>query len=335
MQDTIKHNLEDLKKHSGHIVITTHHKPDGDAMGSSLGLYNYFKANNINAQVITPSDYASFLSWLPGDESVLIYEGNEEQADKIIDDATIIYCLDYNALSRSGSMKTALNDASGLKILIDHHQNPDDFDNERLVEIGGSSTCELIYTYIEKHLEPSCLHLEAAKCLFTGLVTDTGSFRYGSTTSKTLAVAGHLMELGVKPYDIHKKLFDNNRLIRLQFLGYFLANKIELIADGKVALAHLNVEELERYDVVTGDTEGFVNYGLSIEGVQLSALIIDRGPLVKMSFRSKDKFRCNEFAATYFGGGGHINAAGGASKLSLDKTLEKFKNAIKNHLEEL
>jgi phosphoesterase RecJ-like protein len=335
VQDTIEHNLKDLKKHSGNIVITTHHKPDGDAMGSSLGLYNYLRANDISSRVITPSNYADFLHWLPGNDEVLIYEGNETKADALIDKATLIYCLDYNALSRSGSMQNSLSDASATMVLIDHHQNPEEFDNERFVEIGGSSTCELIYQYIDEYLEPSSLDKDTATCLFTGLVTDTGSFRFGSTTSKTLSVAANLMDLGVKPYEIHKQLFDNNRLIRLQFLGYFLANKIELIADGKVALAHLNTAELEKYDVITGDTEGFVNYGLSIGGVQLSALIIDRGSLVKMSFRSKDTFKCNEFAAKYFNGGGHINAAGGASKLSLEETLEKFKNAINNHLEEL
>jgi phosphoesterase RecJ-like protein len=331
VQNTINHNLEDLRKYSGKIVITTHHKPDGDAMGSSLALMNYFKNAGIQSKVITPTDYADFLWWLPGNDEVLIYQGNEEEANSIIAQTEVIYCLDFNALGRINEMGEEISKSSAKVVLIDHHRDPQDFDTERLCDISASSTCELIYRYISQNLNIDFLNKSSAECIYTGLITDTGSFRYGSTSSDTIRTAANLMDVGVEPAHIYDKLFDQNRLERLQLLGYFLANKIEVIEDGKVALAHLTPSELEKYNVKTGDTEGFVNYGLGIEGVQMSALIIDRGPLVKMSFRSKDDFPCNEFSAQYFNGGGHKNAAGGSSTTGLKETLEKFKTAIKTY----
>ena len=331
MQDTIKHNLQELRKHSGRIVITTHHKPDGDAMGSTLGLYHYFKNAGIDSQVVTPTDYAEFLHWLPGNDTVVVYEDETTRSKELIDNAAYVFCLDFNALGRINDMGEYIKHSNAKLVMIDHHQDPQDFDDERFVEIGASSACELVYRYVQTHLDPSLMTKEMGECIYTGLITDTGSFRFGSTTSSTIRTAADLMDLGVVPDRIYRSLFDQNRLERLQLLGYFLANKIELIEDGKVALAHMTVDELNKYNVITGDTEGFVNYGLGIKGVQMSALIIDRGYLVKMSFRSAEYFPCNEFSAEFFNGGGHKNAAGGASKDSLENTLAKFKESIKTY----
>ena len=331
MQDTIVHTLEDLRASSGKIVITTHHKPDGDAMGSSLGLYHLLKNAGIDSQVITPTDYAEFLHWLPGNDTVVVNEADKPKSKELINAAEYIFCLDFNALGRINEMGDYIQHSDAKIVMIDHHQDPQDFDHERFVEIGASSTCELIYKYAHKHLDASYMNKDMGECIYTGLITDTGSFRFGSTTSSTIRTAADLMDIGVVPATIYNRLFDQNRLDRLQLLGYFLANKIELIEDGKVALAHFTSEELSRYNVITGDTEGFVNYGLSIKGVQLSALIIDRDYLVKMSFRSTDVFPCNEFSAEFFNGGGHKNAAGGASEDSLENTLTKFKESIKSY----
>ena len=331
MQDTIVHTLEDLRASSGKIVITTHHKPDGDAMGSSLGLYHLLKNAGIDSQVITPTDYAEFLHWLPGNDTVMVYEADKPKSKELINAAEYIFCLDFNALGRINEMGDYIQHSDAKIVMIDHHQDPQDFDHERFVEIGASSTCELIYKYAHKHLDASYMNKDMGECIYTGLITDTGSFRFRSTTSSTIRTAADLMDIGVVPAIIYNKLFDQNRLDRLQLLGYFLANKIELIEDGKVALAHFTSEELSRYNVITGDTEGFVNYGLSIKGVQLSALIIDRDYLVKMSFRGTDVFPCNEFSAEFFNGGGHKNAAGGASEDSLENTLTKFKESIKSY----
>ena len=331
MQDTITHNLAELRKHSGKIVITTHHKPDGDAMGSSLGLYHYLKNAGIDSQIVTPTDYAEFLHWLPGNDTVIVYEEDSKRSKELIDAAGYIFCLDFNALGRINEMGDYIAHSDARIVMIDHHQDPHDFDHERFVEIGASSACELVYRYIQTHLDASLMTTEMGECIYTGLITDTGSFRFGSTTSSTIRTAADLMDLGVVPDRIYRSLFDQNRLERLQLLGYFLANKIELIEDGKVALAHMTSAELQKFNVVTGDTEGFVNYGLGIKGVQMSALIIDRDYLVKMSFRSAEHFPCNEFSAEFFGGGGHKNAAGGASKDTLDNTLAKFKESIKTY----
>lgn len=331
IQDTINHSIADLKKASGKIVITTHFKPDGDAIGSSLGLYNYLKNCGIDSVVIAPSDYADFLDWIPGNDKVIVYEDSKELSNKLIAESQYVFCLDFNTLSRVGGLQDGISNSTAEVILIDHHQDPDKFDSQRFIEIGASSTCELVYHYIAQHLGVERVDNVVGECLYTGLITDTGSFRFGSTTSTTLKVAGNLVDLGVVPSKIYNNLFDNNRLIRLQLLGYFLSQKIEVIENGKVALASLTLSELEQFEVKTGDTEGFVNYGLSIDGVEMSALIIDRGPLVKMSFRSKHDFACNEFANAHFSGGGHRNAAGGASKIGLEKTLEKFKTVIKDY----
>lgn len=297
-------------------------------MGSSLALYNYFNAAGIDSKVITPTDYAEVLLWMPSNDDVLIFEGNETEADKYIQEAELVYCLDFNALSRINEMGEHIKASNPRIILIDHHRDAETFDHERLTNVEASSTCELIYQYIVDHLDPSYLNKDVAQCIYTGLITDTGSFRYDSTSSTTIRTAAALLDLGAKPSEIYDKIFDQNRLERLQLMGYFLLNKIEVIEDGKVALATLNAEELERFNVRTGDTEGFVNFGLSIEGVQMSALIIDRTKLVKMSFRSKGDFACNTFSSTYFNGGGHKNAAGGASTKSLDETVVDFKKYI-------
>ncbi len=331
MQDTIKHNLQELRKHSGRIVITTHHKPDGDAMGSTLGLYHYFKNAGVESQVVTPTDYAEFLHWLPGSDTVLVYEEDTTHSKELIDNAAYVFCLDFNALGRINDMGEYIKKSDATLVMIDHHQDPQDFDHERFVEIGASSACELVYRYVQIHLDPNLMTKAMGECIYTGLITDTGSFRFGSTTSSTMRTAADLMDLGVIPDRIYRSLFDQNRLERLQLLGYFLANKIELIEDGKVALAHMTADELNKYNVITGDTEGFVNYGLGIKGVQMSALIIDRDYLVKMSFRSAEHFPCNEFSAEFFNGGGHKNAAGGANEDSLENTLAKFKKSIKTY----
>ena len=328
MQDTIRINIEKLQSHSGKIVITTHHKPDGDAMGSSLGLYNYLKKVGIVSMVITPTDYAHFLHWLPGNEDVLVYEGNEGEADAYIAAAEIVFCLDFNSIKRINTMGPKVINSGAEIVLIDHHRDPEDFDSMRFCDHHSSSTCQLMYDFITSHLSADAIDAAVAQCLYTGIITDTGSFRYDSTNVGTLKIAGELMERGAKPAEIYDQVFDQNELSRLKLLGYFLYNKIELIEGGRVALATLNSEELIQFSIKTGDTEGFVNYGLSLKGVEMSALIVDRTQLVKMSFRSKGSFACNDFAAQFFNGGGHKNAAGGSSMDSLENTIQRFKDVI-------
>lgn len=304
-------------------------------MGSSLALYNYLLNAGVRSRMISPTDYADFLHWMPGHEEVWIYPERMDECQALIAEAEWIFCLDFNALGRVNELADALEASPARKVLIDHHRDPQDFDDERFCSIEASSTCELMYEYIHRYLNEDLIDDHTAQCIYTGLVTDTGSFRYDSTTSNTIRVAAELLDHGARPSVIYDKIFDQNRLERLQLLGYFLMHKIEVIEDGRVALATLTLEELNRYNVITGDTEGFVNYGLSISGVEMSALFIDRGPLVKISFRSKGDFECNRFAAMHFSGGGHKNAAGGSSRQSLEAAVETFREVVGKHLKEM
>jgi phosphoesterase RecJ-like protein len=272
---------------------------------------------------------------MPGNEEVLIYEQNPDLSNQLIAEATWVYCLDFNALSRINEMGQMIRESGAHIVLIDHHRDPEDFDQERLVSIHASSTCELLHAYFVHVLGSEFINKDVAQCIYTGLITDTGSFRYDSTSSTTIRVAADLLDRGAIPSIIYDHIFDQNRLERLRLTGYFLQNKIELIEEGRVALATLNSEELDKFNVRTGDTEGFVNFGLSIAGVQMSALIIDRTFLIKMSFRSKGTFPCNSFASENFKGGGHLNAAGGSSDLNLDETVQLFKKAISQYREHL
>lgn len=329
LNDNIPDNIkEKLKEQSGSIAIIMHHKPDGDAMGSALGLHHLLKEEGIETRVISPSDYAHFLSWMPGTDTVLSYQSNKSATENFIDSARIIFCLDFNSLSRVYDLKDRLSASEAELIMIDHHRNPEDFDLFRYWDHDASSTCELIYQFIDTYFDINKLSVKAASCLYTGIMTDTGSFRFSSTTSTTHRVVANLVDRGANGDLIHQQILDNNRLERLQLLGFYLSSRIELMDDLPVAIGNLSEADLKKYNVKTGDTEGFVNYGLGIKGVELAVLIVDRTELVKMSFRSSTDFPCNEFAKEFFKGGGHKNAAGGQSTLSLEETINRFKEKI-------
>lgn len=336
IENTLKIDPSILKNASGKIIITMHLKPDGDAMGSSLGLYHCLKNMGIESTVISPTDYADFLQWMPGCDQVLNYQSSDVgKIHRLIDDSEYIFCLDFNHLNRLDEMTEKVASSNAQLIMIDHHTECQNFDHQRFYNVKASSTCELIYQMMESTLGTEHITQDAAQCLYTGIVTDTGSFRFSSTSSETFRIASDLMSKGAVPQKIYDNIFDQNEFIRLQLLGFYLSERIELIEDGKVALSYLTKEDLEKFHVKTGDTEGFVNYGLSIKGVELSALFVDRKSIRKVSFRSKKTFPCNEFSRNHFNGGGHYNAAGGASSDSLINCLELFKKEIINYTEHL
>lgn len=316
-------------------IITTHHKPDGDAMGSSLGLYEFLKYQIPQVQVITPTDYADFLSWLPNNDKVLIYEGNEAEATRMTNEADVIFCLDFNRLSRINEYGEIVRNSPAAKVMIDHHLEPEHFENYTFWDVKSSSTCELVFHFIKHYFGLEHISKNCATCLYTGLMTDTGNFQYNNTNSVTHLVAADLLEKGADHVRIHENIFDVFSLNRSRLFGYCLLHKLEIIPELRTALMYLNSEELERFDVKTGDTEGLVNMGLGIKGVVLSVLIIDRTKLVKMSFRSKGDFAVNEYAAKYFSGGGHKNASGGQSDEPLEKVVQKFRETIKLYEKEL
>lgn len=317
------------------VIITTHHKPDADALGSSLGLYHFLRSLNIPAQVITPTDYGDFLKWMPGESSVINYEAFEEKSAKLVEAADIIFCLDFNTLKRINKLGELVAKSNSKKVLIDHHLEPEGFEDFRLWTTSASSTCELVFWLIELMQEVDHVSADLASCLYAGIMTDTASFKHGSTTPTTHRVAAKLLEKGAKPNRIFEAIYDNYSENRTRFIGFCLSEKLQILPDFKTALIVVNAEELSRYKIITGDTEGLVNYGLSITGIELSVLIIDRTVSRKMSFRSKTKFPTNSFARKYFNGGGHFNAAGGESHDAIEMVEEKFKSALNDYIEYL
>lgn len=308
-----------------HIVIVPHKNPDGDAIGSSLGLYLYLKKLTHEVSIIAPNDYPDFLKWMPKEATILKYESQRELSNSLIEKADIIFTLDFNALHRTGEMELPLQNSKGIKIMIDHHQQPDDYARLMYSDVRMSSTCEMVYNFIEMLGDTNLIDTDIATCLYTGIMTDTGSFRFPSTTSKTHQVIAELMEKGANSSTIHNSIYDTNSPERMQLLGCALKN-LKVIPQLKTAYITLSQEELNSFNFRKGDTEGFVNYGLSIENIIFAAIFIEHRQegLVKISLRSKGNFSVNEFAREHFEGGGHTNAAGGKSHLNLSDTVEKF-----------
>ena len=313
-----------------------HQKPDGDAMGSTLGLYHFLLQLGHDAKVISPTNWASFIGWMPGIHTVLDYERQTDISNGLIKNADWIFCLDFNTLSRTKRMEEALNEATGERILIDHHREPqEDKFAFGISDTGKSSTCEMVYDFIMNSGHSNKITDEVAQCLYAGVMTDTGSFRFPSTTASVHKMVAHLKELGLIHAPIHEALFDNGSEARLRFIGNVLLNRMEVFYEYNTALISIPQQDLIKFDIKTGDTEGLVNYPLSIEGIKLAAIIIDRGEERKCSFRSKGEFDVNTFARTYFNGGGHFNAAGGATTDSLEKAVSDFKTAMAEHRKEL
>ena len=308
------------------IVITTHHKPDGDAMGSSLGLYNYLIQQGHHTKVITPTDYPDFLAWLPGNGEVMIYTDHKEEAAALVADAELIFCLDFNALGRINELGELVRASSGFKIMIDHHLDPEDFDDYRHWDINACASAQLVYDFIVNQLgNRSMVNKDVATCLYTGIMTDSASFRLPNTTSEVHRIAADLIDAGAVNWRIHELVYSNSSESRLRFLGYCLSEKLEVLYEFNTAIITVNKKELEKYDVITGDTEGIVNYALSITGIRLAAFIVERTDKVKLSLRSRGEFPANDICKKYFNGGGHLNAAGGTSNDSLEKVVEQFK----------
>jgi len=329
----IKRLLESPKK----IIIVPHQSPDGDAMGSSLAFYNYLKKLNHDVVVIAPNNYPKFLKWLPGNNYVQIFENDTIVASQKINDADIIFLLDFNALHRTGSlMEQALRKSDAITVMIDHHQQPDEFANYLYSDTSMCSTCQMVYHFFEKLDVLSLIDKEIATCLYTGIMTDTGSFRFPSTTSETHRIIANLMDKGANNAVIYNNVNDNNTYSRMQLLGRSLSN-LRVLATYRTAFIKLSASELEEFNFQKGDTEGFVNYGLSIENIVFAVIFIEdkEQNIIKMSFRSKGKFSVNQFARDYFNGGGHINAAGGRSELSLDDTIKKFLEIVPQYKDEL
>ena len=311
------------------IAIIPHRGPDGDAMGSTLALYHFLLKNNHQPTVIAPNDFPDFLAWLPGSETVKIFEKDTENCTKILEEAELIFTLDFNAFHRTGEMEHTLAKLTAPFIMIDHHQKPDDYAAYTYSDTSYGSTCEMIYNFISFLNKKEDLDKTIATCIYTGILTDSGSFRFPGTTGNTHRIIAELIDLGVENTQIPVLLFDNSSYSRLQLLGRALQN-MKVFEEHKTSYTSLTQEELDSFDYVKGDTEGIVNYGLSIKGIVFTAIFIENKDekIIKISFRSQGGFDVNQFARDHFNGGGHSNAAGGRSEVSMEETLKKFEDLV-------
>lgn len=311
------------------IAITMHQKPDADAMGSALGLYHFLNQFGHNVLVISPTNWARWLDWMPGVDKVLDYELHRAKADEFLNNTGWLFCLDFNHFGRTKLMAPKLKSLTCKKILIDHHQEPDtvSFDYG-ISSTAKSATCEMIYDLIVDSGHRDKINNFISECLYAGVSADTGSFRFSTTHASVHHMVAYLKEQGLEHTKVHEALYDNFLENRLRFLGHVLSNRMEILYEYNTALVYITRTDLLKYEIKTGDTEGLVNYPLSIQGVKLVGFVVDRDEERKWSFRSKGKFDCNTFARKYFDGGGHFNAAGGSDKDAIEKTVLKFKQAI-------
>lgn len=316
------------------IVIITHRNPDGDAMGSSLGLYNYLLRKKHRVKVITPNDYPAFLSWLPGDDKVTEYSENPKEAESRIRKADIIFCVDFNALRRLDTLSKLIKKSRAVKILIDHHPHPEKFAHYLFHDKKASSSAQLVYDLIVLLGDKKLINKKIANCLYTGIMTDTINFRINTTTTHTHRVTADLIEAGAQNTLAYTKIFDNNTENRVLLLGYALG-KMKVLKEFNTAFIALSSSELEKFKFRKGDTEGMVNYPLSVEGIRFSALFLELKDEIKISFRSNGSFDVNKFARKHFSGGGHLSAAGGESHTTLDETLTRFVSMLSEHKDEL
>jgi nanoRNase/pAp phosphatase (c-di-AMP/oligoRNAs hydrolase) len=312
------------------IAIIPHRGPDGDAMGSTLGLYHFLLKNNHEPTVIAPNEFPDFLAWLPGCEKVKIFEKDRENSVEILATADLIFTLDFNALHRvGGDMEEVLSEMKAPFIMIDHHQKPDAYAAYTYSDTSIGSTCEMVYNFISLLGKKEDIDKTIGTCIYTGILTDSGSFRFPGTTGNTHRIVAELIDLGVENTKIPSLLFENSSYSRLQLLGRALQN-LKVLSDHQTAYTTLTQDELNSFDYIKGDTEGIVNYGLSIKGVVFTAIFIENKDekIIKISFRSQGDFDVNQFARDHFHGGGHRNAAGGKSETSMEETVRKFEDLV-------
>jgi bifunctional oligoribonuclease and PAP phosphatase NrnA len=318
------------------VVITTHQKPDADAMGSSLGLYHFLRKFGHSTTVIAPTNWANFLDWMPSCDTVLDYESQTGKANEILAQADWLFCLDFNVLNRTKRMEPKLASLTCSRILIDHHQQPQvDVFEFGISDVAKSSTSEMVYDFIVNSGHADKLDSSINECLYAGVMTDTGSFRFPSTTASVHRMVADLKDRGLEQSHIHEDLFDNFLESRFRFFGHVLLNRMEVFYEYNTALIAIPQSDLIRFNVKTGDTEGLVNFPLGIKGIKMAVIIIDRGDERKSSFRSKGGFDVNTFARKYFNGGGHFNAAGGKNSEPLEEVVRKLKQAMKENQREL
>jgi phosphoesterase RecJ-like protein len=320
--------LKDLLDQPRRLVIVTHFNPDGDAIGSSLGLMHMLRKWGHTVHVVLPNAAPAFLNWLPGASDAIAFDRDPKGAADILDQAEVLFCLDFNRMDRVNALQASLSALSIPRVLIDHHQDPDPSFEYLFSDTTACATCQMVYDLLVAMGRAGTFDTETATCLYTGLVTDSGSFRFRSTTPHTMRVAGDLMAHGVNIERVHQAIMDDNTVDRLRLLGFMLHQRLEVLPESSTSIISLSRADLERYHNKPGDTEGFVNYGLSIRGIRLSAFFVERPDMVKVSLRSKGDLAVDRFLKEHFNGGGHANAAGGHTTGSLEDAVARFRSLL-------
>lgn len=317
-------------------MVTSHHNPDGDAIGSALAMAALLRNTGKDAIVMVPNEYPGFLKWMPGSDKVIVHRNNEVFANNVLERADLLFCLDYNALNRTGSMEDGLRKSKGKKILIDHHLEPvlAEFDFY-LSEIQTSSTSELVYRFMDGCSWLDLVDQDVATGLYVGIMTDTGSFSFSCNYPETFRITASLLNTGINAEHIHRLVYDTYSENRLRLLGYCLSDKLTILPEYSTAYIALSQAELDRFHHRVGDTEGIVNYALSIENIKLAVLLTERKDRIRLSFRSKGDLSVNRIAREHFNGGGHKNAAGGDSFINLEDTVNKLKSVLLQYREDI
>jgi phosphoesterase RecJ-like protein len=316
-------DLQPLLSEPRRIAITTHHKPDGDAMGSSMGLYHYLIKKGHRVDVVTPTDYGEFLKWLVDNDKVLIGSADADRANWIFEGADIIFCLDFNSLSRINEFEKSVRAAEGKKVMIDHHMEPEGFHDLAYWDDTASSTAEMIYRLIIAMGDGDLIDRPMAEALYMGVMTDTGSFRFTNTSPAVHRMVAHLIEAGVDVSAAHEAIYNNGSVERLQFLGHCFSECLSVYPEYETAYFKVTKDVFRKYNVRTGDTEGLVNFALGIKGINLGVLISEQDDMTKLSFRSRAGVS-SQALAEQFGGGGHFYASGGRTKAKIDDTEQQL-----------
>ncbi|GAB4146722.1 MAG: bifunctional oligoribonuclease/PAP phosphatase NrnA [Bacteroidia bacterium] len=328
-------SLKKFLEHPREIAIVTHWSPDGDAIGSSLALWNYLIKCGHKATVCVPNDYPEFLHWMKGHNKIVNAQLNPKKATSVLKKAELIFCLDFNDISRINMMGNVISSLNTPVVMIDHHPQPMMFAQYALHKVSASSTAELIYDFIHSQGGAKLIDKDIANCLYTGIMTDTGSFRFPSTTAHTHRIVANLIRAGAENATNHNRIYDDNSEGRLRLLGFALSQRLTVIPELHTAFFVLSNEDHEKFNYKKGDTEGLVNYALTMKGIVFAAFFAERDGVIKCSFRSKGNFDVNVFARAHFNGGGHKNAAGGASNEKLEAVVKKFKSLLPEYATQL
>lgn len=318
------------------IVITSHSNPDGDAIGSSLAMYRYLVKLGNDVNIVVPNKFPEFYAWLPDSNDIIIYENKAKLSQKVLKEADIIFCLDYNAINRLGALAEIIPKTTATRILIDHHINPElesfDFSHST---VNTSSTGELVYDFITKLGDEELIDKNIAEAIYTSIITDTGSFSFSCNRPETYNITSKLISVGADAEKIHKLIYDTYSENRLRLLGYSISNRLIVWEELHTALIYLTKSDLKKYKYEVGDTEGVVNYPLSMKKINMSILITEKDNKLRLSFRSKGDFSVNELARNHFNGGGHRNAAGGKTNETMDELIARLKTIISTYKDQL